>query len=120
MGHEIWSIYNTKPVFRNINILHLGMIKLTHPLRVCGGFLRFLPFWAGFAIIFGLALPSFLEATVLAKTVAPKIFSHLAQKISNFFTTSPVPRMSGQAFKVTGPRMAANYGLEIQASSFNQ
>ena len=77
-------------------------------------------FWACFAIIFGLALPSFLEATVLAKTVAPKIFSHLAQKISNFFATSPVPRMSGQAFKVTGPRMAGNYGLEIQASSFNQ
>ena len=83
MGHEIWSIYYTKPVFRNINILQV-------------------------------------EATVLAKTVAPKIFSHLAQKISNFFTTSPVPRMSGQAFKVTGPHMAANYGLEIQASSFNQ
>ena len=106
MGHEIWSIYNTKPVFLNINILQVGMIKLTHPLRVCGGFLRFLPFWACFAIIFGLALPSFLEATVLAKTVAPKIFSHLAQK------TSPVPRMSGQAFKVTGSRMAANNGLE--------
>ena len=108
MGHEIWSIYNTKPVFRNINILHVRMIKLTHPLRVCSGFLRFLPFWACFAIIF-------------AKTVAPKIFSHLAQNFSIFFTTSPVPdRMSGQAFKVTGPRIAANYGLEIQASSFNQ
>ena len=36
------------------------------------------------------------------------------------FTTSLVPvRMSGQAFIVIGPRIAANYGLQIQAFGVN-
>ena len=36
----------------------------------------------------------------------------LPQKIFKFFATSPVPiRRSGQAFVVTGPCIAANYGL---------
>ena len=49
----------------------------------------------------------YLLATVLAKTVAPKYLSHLAQKIFTFFATSLVPVvMSGQAFMIIGPRMA--------------
>ena len=40
----------------------------------------------------------------------PKPWS-LPQKIFKFFATSPVPiRRSGQAFVVTGPCIAANYG----------
>ena len=43
---------------------------------------------------------------------SPNEFSYLAPKIFKFFATSPVPiRRSGQAFMVTGPRIAANYGL---------
>ena len=42
----------------------------------------------------------------------------LPQKIFKNFATSPVPiRRSGQAFMVIGPRIAANYGLEIQVFS---
>ena len=40
--------------------------------------------------------------------------------IFKLFTTSLVPvRMSGQAFIVIGPRIAANYGLQIQAFGVN-
>ena len=49
------------------------------------------------------------ERRFLAKTVVPKYFSHLAQKNVQIF---PVPvRMSGQAFMVLGPLIAANNGL---------
>ena len=42
----------------------------------------------------------------------------LPQKIFKFFATSPVPiRRSGQAFMVIGPRIAVNYGLQIQVFS---
>ena len=45
----------------------------------------------------------------------------LPQKIFKFFATSPVPiRRSGQAFMVIGPRIAANYGLQIQVFSVKQ
>ena len=40
--------------------------------------------------------------------------------IFKLFTTSLVPvRMSGQAFIVIGPRIAANYGLQIQVFGVN-
>ena len=45
------------------------------------------------------------------KAWPPKYFSHLSHKSLKFFTTSPVPvRMSSQAFMVTGPCIASNYG----------
>ena len=44
----------------------------------------------------------------------------LPQKTSKFFATSPAPiRRSGQAFMVIGPRVAANYGLQIKVFSVN-
>ena len=44
----------------------------------------------------------------------------LPQKTSKFFATSPAPiHRSGQAFMVIGPRVAANYGLQIKVFSVN-
>ena len=44
----------------------------------------------------------------------------LRPQFLKLFTTSLVPvRMSGQAFIVIGPRIAANYGLQIQAFGVN-
>ena len=49
-----------------------------------------------------------------------KYFSRLAQKVLKFFTASHVPvRMSGQAFMVISPRIAANFCLYLQAFSVN-
>ena len=98
MGNKICSIYNTRSVFRNIEILHVRMIKLTHCLCGHRGFWRFLLFWACFAIIFG----------VLAETMAPKVFFHLTQKIFKFFLTLLVcVHVSDQAFMVISPHIAA-------------
>ena len=43
-----------------------------------------------------------------------------SKKIFIFFTTlSVLIRMYGQAFMVIGPRITANYGIQIQAFSVN-